>query len=93
MSFFPLFYINSVICMCVVCFLSLVDFNKMFYKKKHKKTVISFFAILVNIAKTVIIIIRGKFKTKLSIMLVITKKNDTMYNNNIVYLNILCAIT
>ena len=34
MSFFPLFYVNSVFCMCVVCLLSFVDFNQIFYPKK-----------------------------------------------------------
>ena len=37
MSFSPLFCVNSVFCMCVVCLLSFVDFNKIFYPpKKHK---------------------------------------------------------
>ena len=35
MSFSPLFYVNSVFCMCVVCLLSFVDFNKIFYPKKN----------------------------------------------------------
>ena len=34
MSFSPLFYVDSVFCMCVVCLLSFVDFNKIFYPKK-----------------------------------------------------------
>ena len=33
MSFSPLFYVNSVFCMCVVCLLSFVYFNKIFYPK------------------------------------------------------------
>ena len=34
MSFSPLFYVNSVFCMCMVCFCFFVDFNKIFYPKK-----------------------------------------------------------
>ena len=37
MSFSPLFYVNSLFYMCAVCFLSFVDFNKMFYPKKNRK--------------------------------------------------------
>ena len=35
MSFSPLFYVNSVFCMRVVCLLSFVDFKKIYPPKKY----------------------------------------------------------
>ena len=41
MSFSPLFYVNSVFCMRVMCLLSFVDFNKIFYPKKYNNSALS----------------------------------------------------
>ena len=51
MSFSPLFYVNSVFCMCVVCLLSFVDFNKIFYPKKSR---INLFVLLTNSTQRII---------------------------------------
>ena len=40
MSFSPLFYVNSVFCMCVVCFLSFVDFNKICSPQKIRNDIV-----------------------------------------------------